>query len=48
MNSQKADGELCVTVAVGDIQGFAKDIWSEEVKEEKTKIESKKEQSPVI
>lgn len=47
MNSQKADDDLCVTVAVSDIPGFAEDIWSEEGKEEKTKIESKKEQSPV-
>ena len=45
ISSQKAEGELCVTA--GDLPGFAEHLCSEEVKEGKTKVESKKELSTV-
>lgn len=45
MDSRKAEDERGVTVAASDIQGFAKYICSEKVKEEKTKVESKKQLS---
>lgn len=47
MNSKKTEDRLCVTAAASDIQGVAKFICSEEVKEERAKIRSKKQLSTV-